>query len=223
MSAKRGRKRTPPVSAGAGPAPRGRRRPRQRRWLILAGIGGAAIVGLGALAVVYYQRGGSPSQAQPEASPAAVEGRTIDGIRCETMEQVLFHIHAHLAIFASGQPRHVPYGVGISDAEVQQTPQGPFVAQGSCFYWLHTHTEDGVIHVESPDQRAFTLGDFFDLWGQPLSNSQVGSDTGQVMAYVNGQRYQGDPRKIPLVAHATIQLDVGTDVPPAPYTFPPGL
>lgn len=100
---------------------------------------------------------------------------------------------------------------------------GPFVAQGSCFYWLHTHTEDGVIHVESPDQRTFTLGALFDLWGQPLSSSQVGSETGPVIAYLNGQRYQGDPRAISFAPHAVIQLDVGVDVPPAPYTFPPGL
>lgn len=42
----------------------------------------------------------------------AVEGRSIDGIRCKTMEQVLFHIHAHLAIFAAGRPRRVPHGIG---------------------------------------------------------------------------------------------------------------
>jgi hypothetical protein len=182
-----------------------------------------AVVVLVALAVLYYLRGGSPTQAQPAASSAPVEGQTIDGIRCETMEQALLHVHAHLAIYAAGQPRRVPYGIGIPDAEVQQTPQGPFVARGSCFYWLHSHTEDGLIHVESPVQRTFTLGDYFDIWGQPLSSSRVAGDTGPVIAYVNGQRYGGDLRPIPLAAHLVIQLDVGGDLPPVPYTFQPGL
>lgn len=38
------------------------------------------------------------------------------------------------------------------------TPQGPFIASGTCFYWLHTHAADGIIHVESPVHRVFTLG-----------------------------------------------------------------
>src|SRR5581483_12030445 len=30
---------------------------------------------------------------------------------------------------------------------------------------LHTHEPDGIIHVESPVNRKFTLGEFFDVWG----------------------------------------------------------
>ena len=33
----------------------------------------------------------------------------------------------------------------------------------------------------------------------------------------------GDPRDIPLNAHAVVQLDVGTVVPFRPYSFGPGL
>jgi hypothetical protein len=44
-----------------------------------------------------------------------------------------------------------------------------------------------------------------------------------VIAYVNGQRYEGDLRAIPLAARSVIQLDVGGDLPPVPYTFQPGL
>jgi hypothetical protein len=114
-------------------------------------------------------------------------------------------------------------GIGIPNPQTQDTTSGPFVASGSCFYWLHTHQTDGIIHIESPSQQTYTLGDFFDLWGQKLSSTQVGNDKGAVIAYVNGQRYTGDPRGIPLTAHAVIQLNVGTDVPPKPYTFAGGL
>jgi len=51
----------------------------------------------------------------------------------------------------------------------------------------------------------------------------VGSDQGTVIAYVNGQRWTGDPRQIPLTRHAVIQLNVGTDVAPRPFTFPSDL
>jgi hypothetical protein len=45
-----------------------------------------------------------------------------------------------------------------------------------------------------------------------------------VTAYVDGRRFTGDPRSIPLRAHAVIQLDVGSlVVPPQPYRFPAGL
>ncbi|HSR25902.1 MAG TPA: hypothetical protein VLW53_20285, partial [Candidatus Eisenbacteria bacterium] len=88
---------------------------------------------------------------------------------------------------------------------------------------LHSHTADGVIHVESPVQRTFTLGNWFDVWGQPISTTRVAGYSGLVTAYVNGQRYDGDPRQIPLQEHSVIQLDVGSDVPPKPYTFASGL
>ena len=169
---------------------------------------------------VLSQRGSAP---QNGPGPTAASGQPVDGIQCQTSEQLLFHIHAHLAIFVNGQERQVPLGIGIPNPQVEQTQSGPFVVSGSCFYWLHSHATDGVIHIESPVQRTFTLGNWFDIWGQPLTASRVGSDTGQVTAYVDGNRFDGDPRSIPLNAHAVIQLNVGTDVPFRPYTFPQGL
>ena len=100
---------------------------------------------------------------------------------------------------------------------------GSFVEGGKCLYWLHTHNATGVIHVESPVQRVYTLGQFFDIWGQPLSTTQVGRATGSVTAFLNGKRFSGDPRSIKLTPHALIQLDVGKVVPPQPFTFPAGL
>lgn len=136
-------------------------------------------------------------------------GNAVDGIQCLGAEQTLFHIHAHLAVFVNGAARQIPYGVGITNPQVQSSAQGPFVGGGSCFYWLHTHVADGIIHIESPVQRTFTLGDFFDIWGQPLSATQVGSARGPVTAIYDGELDLGDPRDIPLEAHAQIQLEVG--------------
>jgi hypothetical protein len=88
---------------------------------------------------------------------------------------------------------------------------------------MHSHTADGIIHIESPVQRTYTLGNWFDIWGQPLSATQVGPAHGTVIAYVDGQRVAGNPRDIVLGAHTVIQLDVGKDIALQPYTFPQGL
>ena len=148
----------------------------------------------------------------------------MDGISCQTSEQTIFHIHAHLTIFVNGSARQMPAGIGIPGAQGQTTPTGTFISSGTCFYWLHTHAADGIIHIESPVQRTYTLGNFFDEWGQPLSRDQVGPASGHVVAIYNGRVYQGNPRDIPLNAHAQIQLEVDTPlVAPEQITFPNGL
>jgi hypothetical protein len=143
----------------------------------------------------------------PAGSPAP--GASVEGIACQGGEQNLFHIHARLTLFVNGVSEKVPSGVGIADPQTQQTTRGPFVGGGACFSWLHTHAADGIIHIESPVQRPFTLGNFFDLWGQPLSTTQVGPARGTVTVLVNHRVWLGDPRDLRLRAHAQIQLEVG--------------
>jgi hypothetical protein len=172
---------------------------------------------------------GSEDVPVPAAVPlagtaTAATGQPVDQISCQTGEQTLFHIHAHLAIFVNGTVRQVPAGIGIPGAQAQETPNGPFIDAGTCFYWLHTHAPDGIIHIESPVHRTYTLGEFFDEWGQPLGPAQVGPATGRVVVLYNGKVYRGNPRDIPLTAHAQIQLDIGTPlIAPQPVTFPAGL
>ena len=165
-----------------------------------------------------------PAAAPLAGTATAATGQPVDQISCQTGEQTLFHIHAHLAIFVNGKAWQIPAAIGIPGAQAQQTPNGPYIATGSCFYWLHTHAADGIIHIESPVQRTYTLGDFFDEWGQPLGPAQAGPATGRVVALYNGQVYQGNPRDIPLDPHAQIQLEIGTPlIAPQPVTFSAGL
>jgi hypothetical protein len=144
------------------------------------------------------------------ATSSATTGQTIDGIGCNTSEQTLFHIHTHLTIFVNGQQRQVPAGIGIPNAQATQTQAGPFVESGTCFYWLHTHAADGIVHIESPVKRTYTLGDFFDEWGQPLSTDHVGPAHGKVTVILNGRVYTGNPRNAPLGSRENLQLEVGT-------------
>jgi hypothetical protein len=145
-----------------------------------------------------------------EPASAATPTKSIDGIKCEGMERMVFHIHAHLVVVVNGKYRVIPYGVGIGPPlRGENTKAGAFVTQGSCFSWIHTHAADGIIHLEGPAERTYTLGEFFDIWGQPLSANEVGPAHGAVTAIVNGMVYTGDPRQIPLLKHAQIQLEVG--------------
>jgi hypothetical protein len=151
-------------------------------------------------------------------------GGVVDGIGAGNTEQLAFHIHAHLAVYVNGRQETIPYGIGVlPPLQLQQTVEGPFVVGGTAFYWLHTHDSTGVIHIESPVVRRYTLGEFFDIWGQPLGPTQVGPVRGPVTIRVDGRTVTGDPRDVPLDEHSVIQLDVGSVGPLQPFTFPAGL
>jgi hypothetical protein len=159
---------------------------------------------------------GIPLETGPDLAPAATtsQGSTVDGVQCEAQEQVVYHIHAHLQVYVNGKPRALPAAIGMVGPVSEQTPYGPFYGAQQCYYFLHTHASDGVIHIESPSVRIYTLGNFFDEWNQSLSAAQVAGDKGKVTAFVDDKPWTKDPRAIPLVPHTSIQLDVGSPVVP---------
>jgi hypothetical protein len=152
-------------------------------------------------------------------------GQTIDGVTCQSAEKVAFHIHSHLTVLVGRRAYQIPYGIGIGPPlGGVRTATGPVVTSGSCFMWLHTHVSDGIIHIEAPKQTSFTLGQFFAVWGIPLSSSRVGPAKGKVTAFYNGKRWTKAPSGIPLTSAAQIQLDVGRPVvAPEHIDFPKSL
>ncbi|WP_269854491.1 hypothetical protein [Streptomyces sp. RPT161] len=115
-------------------------------------------------------------------------------------EGQVMHIHTHLDILVNGQPVTVPAFIGI---DVKQQRISP----------LHTHTPDGVIHIESPVKADFTLGQFMTEWNVALGADQLGGLKAgggkQLRAYVNGKQIKGDPAAIVLRAHDEIALVYG--------------
>jgi hypothetical protein len=146
------------------------------------------------------------------SASAAADGQTIDGIQCSADEQVAYHIHTHLTVYVNGVLRPIPAGIGIVTPVTQQTANGAFDTATRCYYWLHVHAQDGIIHVESPTATRYTLGQFFAIWNQPLASDQVGAVRGTLTVFVNGVRRTGDPAAIPLESREDIQIDVGTPV-----------
>jgi hypothetical protein len=150
-------------------------------------------------------------------SSSSAAAQTIDGIQCNAAEQLVFHNHAHLDIFINGQPYTIPSQVGI--------------VPGKCIYWLHTHDDSGIIHIESPVTRNFTLGQFFDIWKKNFSNVQVfdnmANGTNTISVYVNGNKINGNTnyRNINLNEHDQITIAFGRPPPkiPSTYEFQKGL
>ena len=125
----------------------------------------------------------------------------VDGIQCESMEGSLFHIHVKLDIFINGQNFTLPALIGITD---------------NCLYWMHTHDESGIIHIEAPIKKTFTLGQFFDIWKQRLSDNQVlnytaDSNKHPLNVYVNGTKVPNGTefRNINLHTHDVIAIVYG--------------
>jgi hypothetical protein len=165
----------------------------------------ALVVALGSSATAVTRLTPAPRQ-QQSTGPA---GETIGGISCDAQEGQRIHIHQHLVIFDHGKAVNIPPDVGQRPAK-------------RCLYWLHTHTPDGIIHIEAPQDRSFVLGDFFMVWGQPITRTTVAGARAKKgesrRVWVNGKRFTGDPRSIPLAAHADIVIQVGP-----PFVKPPAF
>jgi hypothetical protein len=144
---------------------------------------------------------------------ATIEGQTIDGIQCNRQDQLAYQAYAHLLVDVDGHPRALPGDIGLINPRTHQSGTTTTYSQGLCTYWVGTRAANGLIAVHSPVPETYTLGDLFDIWGEPLSGRQVAEAHGRVTATVNGRKWRGSPRAIPLREHEAIQLAVGRPVP----------
>ena len=170
---------------------------------------------------------GAAAAAGPIPSPIGVgplyhpaPGATaVSGLRCASAEQPRFG--AHLELFAHGQVVIVPAGIGIAPPRRRQ---GAYVLGGRCSYPLSHARADGRRRGRArrePDARQL-----FEVWGQPLSRTRLMGFASRtpILAFVNGRRFAGNPRAIPLRPHAEIVLELGGYVPPhAAFLFRKGL
>ena len=135
----------------------------------------------------------------------------ISGVECNRSEQLNHHIHSHLDIFVNGVQQEIPSDIGI-------------LSSPSCLYWLHTHSSDGLLHVEAPETREFTVGQFLDIWQQTHNSTALFDSVANMppaTAYIDGERFEGDYRSAPLESLKQIVLVYGTPPEniPADYDF----
>jgi hypothetical protein len=136
------------------------------------------------------------------------------GLHALPKEALHLHIHQRMALLVNGKFYYIPPGIGIDE-------HGKFIAE------LHTHDSSGIIHVESPVNRDYTLGEFFDVWGLRFSSHCLGGycETAKkhVFVWANGKRVTKDPRNVVLSDHLSLVVAYGTlkSVPkPIPKHFP---
>lgn len=191
-----------------------RKMARARRNRMLA-IGGLVVVGVAIVAVVALTSNGKKPTAATTGSNSALPGiqsgtapwsnNTTDlAARLNTIKLppagAALHIHSHLDVYVNGDRVDVPADIGLSSSA--ESP-------------LHTHDPTGVIHIESATaNQAFTLGEFFDVWGVRLTSTCIGgycsagNDTLHV--FVDEKPYTGDPRSIQLKDQQEIVIAYGT-------------
>ncbi|HVA30105.1 MAG TPA: hypothetical protein VMU58_02435 [Gaiellaceae bacterium] len=189
----------------------------------------AALAALAAALAVAYAPGGLAASTPPtipwsklpdmQTGPppwnAGVRGLTsrlrLLGLSRLSQEGSVLHIHQHLDLYVNAQKIRLPAFIGIDIGARYITE-------------LHTHDSTGVIHVESPTQRAFTLGQVFGEWGVKLTASCVGRYCGHLRWWVDGHRVSGDPAELILRAHQEIAIAAGPPplIVPKSYAFPPG-
>jgi hypothetical protein len=129
------------------------------------------------------------------------------GLSQLAQEQLAFHIHQHLDIFVDGKPvpGGVPQYIGINDSA--------YITE------LHTHTPDGIIHVESARKVDFNLGQLFAEWGVFLNSRCLGAYCNGLKWYVNGVKQTGNPQRLVLRNHEEIAIVVGKPPKKIPATF----
>jgi glucose uptake protein GlcU len=86
-------------------------------------------------------------------------------------QNMLMHIHPRLYLNIDGQPYFVPQNVGIDPSLWKDHSLDQYGMIGMAP--LHTHTADGMIHVESTVVRNYTLGEFLDIWGLDLKGKSI--------------------------------------------------
>jgi hypothetical protein len=165
--------------------------------------------------------GAGPKFHPPPLSERVAQRRPVGALRCGRSGVRRFGVH--LELFAHGRVVVVPAGIAV--APPWRTVR-PHVVDGACSYAARTRTPIGVVEVASGSR--ITLGQFFDLWGQPLGRNRLAGfrvPPGQrVRAYIGGVEWRGSPRAIPLRRHAAIALEFGRHVPPHPsFRFGMGL
>jgi hypothetical protein len=199
---------------------RQRERTRRQRWRRIIRGGGIALLGT-AIVAAFAVFSNHPAR--------SVANVAIDGIACQAGMDINYHIHTHLTLYDQGRPVVVPQYVGIPFSTSIDTPDQ------YCFYWLHTHATSGVIHVESPTPRLYTLGQFFDIWSHTAQvDAQGGLDVHlddsfvrdlkvakprSIHVYNGGTLLGSDYPDVTLTDHKVITVEIGTPLKPPTTSF----
>jgi hypothetical protein len=136
------------------------------------------------------------------------------GLEALNAEGTVMHIHQHLDIIINNKAIAVPTNIGVGSGFISP---------------IHSHDQTGIIHVESPVKKDFTLGQFFKEWNVGFDDNRIGTyssdQTHKLVVAVNGNPITQVQNYI-LKAHDEIEVWYG-DKNSTPslvkeYSFPQG-
>jgi hypothetical protein len=191
-------------------------------------VGAVGVLGASAIAAIALTRSNSASTNVPTTPPPVVNVAALPGLeagpppwpaelehlraRLQALglpalarEGTTLHVHQHVDVFVNGKRVIVPAGIGIGDGF--SSP-------------LHTHDASGVIHVESPTVRGFSLAEFFAVWGVRLTKTCLAGECGEgkLHFFVDGKP-ASDPNRIVLTHHQEIAVAFGPPPKPVPSSY----
>ena len=149
-----------------------RRRKKQQKGLPWAYILPAIVVILVIIGAIYVESRGDTVN-QPILPPAGPSNFPLPSLGTESL---VFHIHPWLRIVINGQNVTIPGAIGIINPLPEGNSTWGEVYGGSAstlFEPVHTHDASGVIHIESPTNTNYTLGEFFQIWAASYAYAVV--------------------------------------------------
>lgn len=184
-----------------------------KKILIIAAI---IIVVLGAAVLLFVFGGGqtasNTSTSTPQANgPAQVNNdfshvpgdqELLNNLKVAQLdalnsEGTVMHIHQHLDLIVNNQTVAIPSEIGVGTNFISP---------------IHTHDATGILHVESPVQKDFTLNQFFQEWGIDFSNNCIGKNCAdnsrKLVVAVNGNPVS-DVSHMVLSPHEEIEIWYG--------------
>ena len=179
----------------------------------------------------------SPAIGDTSTGGHGPDNNVTGGFPCQPYMSDNYHIHVFVGLYVNGQEYAIPTGTGVVEPNIDSNGDSPSGTQ--CFYYSHTHDSTGVVHIEDPNGNVpdvppmdskYVLGQWFQVWGITVSNSQFGPFSGPVEVLTSGQQYRGggpdtdvpentltvwngDPNQIPLYSHEVIWFLVGPNYP----------
>ena len=117
--------------------------------------------------------------------------------QCVDHDNLDTHIHVTLVTVWNGQPEFLPAGVGIMP---------------DCMSPTHTHDDKSVIHIEGPEDQKYTVGDFFEIWGEESPDLRPGAIVERGTS-LNGNPYTYDYRDIEFEDGQRIVVAFGNRTP----------
>ena len=119
-----------------------------------------------------------------------------------------YHAHVLLSVYRNGQQIPVPADLGYDERGAHSS--------------LHTHTPDGVIHMEADDPYPYELSHVMTTWGVAFDRNRLGGDIAagdkKVYVYVNGEAAPGRPVVLENGDNIVVAYDKAGSFPTEPPT-----